>query len=444
VTQRFTPALTAAVSKLLTMYSTLGENQRFISALATPFDLLGAAIGAAVDRLPAFVDWMTQVLSRENIVNVLSNVAGWIQAVSDKVTTFIAAALGKDGFSNLWEAFGAAARAGIDIALRAWNGFTAMVLYFVANRDVLFGAISDAFKGVRDAATQFGDTVKGVFDGIVAGADTAIGALLAVGDAFERLLENAHKWGLNPITQQNALFQNSLGIQLPGGIARRAGPAENSPYQRPGQWGEYARAGRAFRSPPTASASGQVGVLPTSPLDRAAGFFKGLGQAGAEGWSHGIDDLEAEAKRRAEATKAALNRALGPGVDADPLLYGETLFHRERRMRPGGLQGTSVTRARGGPETPTYPGGMLQAPPMAPLAPNMPFVENADGSFAYPNQRADDIYARQRGAATLQIAVEVNMADMGQVASQIGAAVTQRILDHLREQQNEAIYGYGF
>jgi hypothetical protein len=74
----------------------------------------------------------------------------------------------------------------------------------------------------------------------------------------------------------------------------------------------------------------------------------------------------------------------------------------------------------------------------------MPFVEGPDGSFRFPNQRADDIYARQHGAANLQIAVQVNMADLGAVSREVGAAVTQAVMDHLRSQQNEQEYGYGF
>lgn len=430
ITQRFTPVLTNAVSKLLNVFSAMAQNASLINALATPFDLLGAAISFAADQLPNFVNWLTAILTRENIVNLLANITGWVQAITDKVTGFIATALGKDGFANIWAAFGAAARAGIDLALRAWNGFTAMVIYFVQNRDQLFGPIGDGFNFLKDSLVNFAGGVKGLFDDLLRGVDTTIGAVVTLGAVLEHVLEQMQAFGRNPYMRQNALG----GFSMPSGIAQGGGYVGNggNVFSGLAQRGSQVR-GSMFGG---GGASAGIGRGVTSPWDQINQFGQGLWNAGVQGSGQGLDALEAEAKRRADAARAGLNKALGPGApDNLPWQWG-----RNYNLNP--YVPSSVTAVRG-PAIPAYPGGMPDIT-MAPLAPNMPFSEGPDGSFSYPNQKADDIYARQRGAANLNLAIQVNMADLGAVAREVGAAVTQVVMDHLREQQNEQEYGFGF
>lgn len=151
VTSRFAPQVAGALTGFLQTLQSLAGNERLISALSVPFELVGKAIEAAAAQLPRFAEWLTQILTRQNVINFLAQIAGWVETLGAKVMEFVNAATGGGGLVAVWDAFRQAAFTALDFVVRSWNGFVALVEYFAANSGQVWKLIQDGIDTVRVA-----------------------------------------------------------------------------------------------------------------------------------------------------------------------------------------------------------------------------------------------------------------------------------------------------
>lgn len=215
VVARFTPALTAALGKVLAVVQGLAGNERLISALAVPFDLLAAVITKAADALPGFVTWLEGVLTRENVIQVLAGIGGAIKTIWDEAMRLIDAVSGGKGLIGIWETFQAVATTAIDFVLRAWNALVAGIEYLAANAPALWGVVQTAINNVQTAVESLVGAAT-VLLGILAADKIAgiVGGLLGVAGGV-----------LTVVNAVRALFTGGAAAGAAAGAAGAAGSA---------------------------------------------------------------------------------------------------------------------------------------------------------------------------------------------------------------------------
>lgn len=150
VTNRFSPQLSAALSKVLDLVQSLSTNQGLISALAVPFDLLGQAVSAAAEHLPEFVGWIEKIATRENVVDLIASIAAGFQTFGDEVQKFLTAVTGGRSFETIWQAFADAGGKALDFVYKSWNVLVAAIQFFSDNAGTIFGVVADAIKPIGD------------------------------------------------------------------------------------------------------------------------------------------------------------------------------------------------------------------------------------------------------------------------------------------------------
>lgn len=148
ITAKALPVLTAAAGKVLEILQGLAGNERFIQAISSVFELLAAAATRAAEALPGVVEWLSQIVTKENVIRLLSETAGWFQVIGEEVKKFLEAAAGGRSFDTLWGAFSAAGKTAIDLVYKGWNILTATIMEFSRSAPEIFGIIKDAITPV--------------------------------------------------------------------------------------------------------------------------------------------------------------------------------------------------------------------------------------------------------------------------------------------------------
>lgn len=154
------------------------EAKRLVEGLKTPFDLLGKAIEAASEQLPAFANWLSTILTKDNIINFLAEVITLFQTIGNDIKSF-AQSQGMDGNSlvGIWNAFKKAAGDAIGFVIDNFNGFLAGVDYLIERAPMVWQAIIDGanqFKGILEViaglmTTMFGAQMTGAISNVVMG-----------------------------------------------------------------------------------------------------------------------------------------------------------------------------------------------------------------------------------------------------------------------------------
>jgi tape measure domain-containing protein len=354
VTTRFAPALTRGLDAALQTISGFATNGKLIEALAVPFDLLGKAIEAAAGQLPAFVDWLSQVLTKENIVNLLAQVVGYVQAIGQEVARFLGVVGGGATFTQVWQAFQKAAETAIDVALKAWNAFVAAVQFFIQNAPELWQIAADSMKPLLKAF----DTLLGLITviaggkllgGIGGGVGNLLGPLLGMGGGAAALAGGAAIAGPTAI----------LGA-LGGPYAAAMGWAGKQ-----GPLGKAAQGAMGFLWPGAALLGMGTGMIdPGNSVNKAVAGGAG---AGLEGIGKGVREmlfggLEAAFKAGGDAIPERIKNLFGRFKDQVGQAYAEgglAPFQRNQRQAAdaarralGGLLAGSPTGTAGGPAMP--------------------------------------------------------------------------------------------
>jgi hypothetical protein len=352
ITARFTPVLTSALAKLLEMFQRLASNEKFIRALAVPFELLGKALEYVAGLLPQFAEWLAEIVSRENIIRVLSQVAGWVSAISKEIMRFLGIVTGGKTFTDIWMAFGEGARTAIDTAIRLWNAFAAGIKYFIDHRK------------------EFADALRDIFAGALAVVDVLIGAVAELVDLFLNLktgglwdiLSKFMGWKGGGGGQQ-PVIRNQMGSQFGYSrdqtgrevfVGRPPSVMENAldavtktvrgfpggPVQFEGVPGNFQSRGRSVREGAFGAIERGAGAF----TGRAQDFGAGLWEAIQRGYSRGLPELEAEAARAAARAKQALERALpsgGGGAGSGSNMPPRNILANQRgggrAVAPGGI-----------------------------------------------------------------------------------------------------------
>lgn len=202
-------ALREAQGTFAAVKKELGPVYSLVEALKTPFDLLGEAINKAAGELPDFANWLSQVLTKDKIIDFLSEVASMVEVMYDDIKEFLDYASGGNGLVGLWENFRNFAVDAIDFVMEAWTEFTANVEFLAKTAPELwkmflkaaaelksllevivglmilsFGAqivsgVAQVGKGVWD----LGKGIKGIYDWLkaIGGLGGVAGALRGVG-----------------------------------------------------------------------------------------------------------------------------------------------------------------------------------------------------------------------------------------------------------------------
>jgi hypothetical protein len=351
-TQGLFQSIERGLGKFNDIFSKLLESdagQRLVKAIGVPFDLIGKLIENAVDHLPAFVDWLEKIVTKENVVNLLSQIAGWITALKDRVMGFLGLATGGQGLGGFWTAFKDGAHTALDFVVKGWNYFSGLIEYFVAHKD----EVGDVFKDIGAVAVASIDVIIGAVKALIEEiAKIKFNPLGFAGDLYNQITGagGGH-------TVQNGVFVD-IGRKLTGGGqpgvpeppkdggtyiwdgrqwkqmapgrasvggALGAGANAVAPYQRQpgdpvqfgGKLGEWQRAGKEFREGVTKGAgdffNGAIQRIPNKIgglLGGADAYARGKAQQGIDGLIGGFNN---DASRYAGQYRGAINRALaGP------------------------------------------------------------------------------------------------------------------------------------
>lgn len=354
VTQRFTPALAAGLSRVLETVSRLSESPQFIAALSVPFELLGVAIGKAADALPGFVKWLEGIATRENVIALLAGIAGAIQTIWQETMKLIGAVTGGNSLASIWEGFQKAARTAIELVYKGIVGLGAGIEYLVQHAPQLWQAFADAAK----PALHVLDTLIGLVTVLTAtkvvGLPGLIGALLFGGKGGTSVQAGMFGGGAGGSWDESAPGGSSAG--LPEGVYSKGDPRIRGfhpvslkpkiPHDIPGLIGMLlsglgiggpsggveglgellADIGERVRGGVTGAAGAGLNALPDSLKNFVGGGIKAVTDAAAKANLDSVFDAQ---KRNAATLAAAATAALaspagaaaGGGLPSAPQLY---------------------------------------------------------------------------------------------------------------------------
>ncbi|MFN3649743.1 MAG: tape measure protein [Armatimonadota bacterium] len=210
--------LESGLKPILEAFKSLAANERFVSALAVPFELLAAAVQKVGEAAPAFTAWLGEVVTRENVIGILAQIGGGVKTITDEVGGFLSRVTGGAGFGSVWDAFGAAAKKALELVARAWGGVTGGIEYFAQNSDMFWNGIIAGIDRVKQAIEPLVGLVTVLAGSQLLGGGIGGGLNLAGG-----LMGGGGLGGGNPIGM--ALLAG-LGIQTAQGLA--AEKAENA------------------------------------------------------------------------------------------------------------------------------------------------------------------------------------------------------------------------
>jgi hypothetical protein len=136
--------LANATKTLSAVKSELGPVYSLVEALKTPFDLLGSAIEKATEQLPNFANWLSQVLTKDRILDFLSEIIAVVRVMWEDFQSFFNQASGGKGLVGVWETFRDFALNAIDSVMEAWTEFRANVEYAMKTAPELFAMLLEA------------------------------------------------------------------------------------------------------------------------------------------------------------------------------------------------------------------------------------------------------------------------------------------------------------
>jgi hypothetical protein len=136
--------LANATKTLSAVKAELGPVYSLVEALKTPFDLLGSAIEKATEALPGFVNWLSQVLTKDRIIDFLSEIIAVARVMWEDFQEFFNQASGGKGLVGIWENFRNFALDAIDAVMEAWTEFRANVEYAMKTAPELFAMLIEA------------------------------------------------------------------------------------------------------------------------------------------------------------------------------------------------------------------------------------------------------------------------------------------------------------
>lgn len=167
----------------------LGPVYALVEGLSVPFTLLGKAISGATDHLPEFVNWLGKIITKENVVNVISEVVTLIRVMGKDIYDFLQKASGGQGLAGIWVTFRDAAKGAIEWVVVRFEAFLAVLDYLRKNgKSVWDGLQKGLDKIVEVVEVLVGLQVDNFFLKMVSGAATiGLGFATAAASAIKFL-----------------------------------------------------------------------------------------------------------------------------------------------------------------------------------------------------------------------------------------------------------------
>lgn len=352
----------------------IADTPSLVEALAVPFDLVGKGIQAAADALPGFVDWLTAVLTKDNVIKFLADLWGNVRSLGDEFMKMVNAVSGGKTLGDIFTTFQGMAVKALDTVLRLWNALVAGVRYFAEHGDELWQAIID---GVNLLIAAF-QTLVGV--ATILFAIIAVEKIVTIGTAIGGLVLGVLKLGSALWDAAKAAF--GLNKNMPGGAtpgAATPGPGGAPPGTpalgagAPAAAGGGAMAGGGMAAGNgTASAAffgstaGQVvggGILAAPAVMAGFGYYateqENMRRYAAMEAGANTPEM-APIVNRIAALRAALARDPGNARLRSQLNAAQETKRRilASSMRANGIQGRSAGAPSGGPAAAAGASGM--------------------------------------------------------------------------------------
>lgn len=395
VTEAFLPQLTAGVDRVLQAFQSLAGSASFVQALAVPFEFLGKALEYVGEQAPKFTAWLEEILTRENVLNFLADVAGTFLAIRDSVGEAWQWLTTKLGPAFKW--IGGMAYEAADFVVRGFNGIASVLQYLSGEAGKVFGlvagwvgnvmrAVDDLTRSVRELAAElkkfgFLGGQPAPASGGGAGAQFGLSALAPAPASGGNFGSQAKQFGG---------WVNNAG----NAFSNEANRFNKDPFRVGLEWlGKGASAIRGWSQRDAAARSQAlapppVGAAPPPPVMT---FGAGIDAAWARGASHGLTlpqlqipdlgsgfDFNLRREIGKNAAREALDAILGPSTPKAPAVYGggpRTMLYGQQaadmgtvRIAPGVVAGEDFRPDRSPvyrdiPAAPGYPTGNAYATP---------------------------------------------------------------------------------